>query len=98
MSIGRDRVFTMSAEAWCEMHGRKLYEYTAVGIHYNNQGGIGHLIDQFAAIVPDEAEVVTDYEFSVAVGGAGAGGGFEPRMDLRTEYHASGTALIPKAR
>jgi hypothetical protein len=91
MSIKLDKILTMSAKDYCEMHGKKLYEYEARFIHYafsSEYGDVYKFKENFKNRVPKGTEVIVDYRFSI--GGAG---------DLHTTsfgYYASGTALIPK--
>jgi hypothetical protein len=89
MAIKLARILTISARDYCEMHGRKLNDYEAKGIHYTGstwqkERGVTcwDLVNHvFLPLVPNEAEVVVDFRDS---------------MGSDFHYSAHGTALIPK--
>jgi len=68
------KILTISARDYCEMKGLDLGCYKAIGVHVRGTH------EEFAQIMPDEAEVVVDYQC------AGSHYGM----------YSSGTALIRK--
>ena len=90
MPIDGKKILTISADDYFRICKSNL-DYEAVGIHLCEEIRYGdefNLVKEFAKLVPEEAEVVVGYEFSVG-GGLGQYG-------RRYKVCASGTALIHK--
>lgn len=83
MTIALDKILTISARDYCDMHGKSLTDYEAVGVHVKQPYD---LINRFVKAVPDEAEVIIGFNHSAAGGS----------VSCRPVLYASGTALIPR--
>ena len=61
-----EKILTISARDYCEIHRKKLENYEVRGIHSRDIGTAGatFVLSRFLDIVPEEAEVVVDYRFS----------------------------------
>ena len=89
MAIKLEKILPMRAKDWCESQGRKLLDYTLVGVHYSTTRR-EDLIVCLAKKVPKNAVIVTDYKFSNSI---------SISMDDEKYWgQATGVALIPKTQ
>ena len=106
MGMPSERILTISAKEYCDMYSKDIRDYEAVGIHLEHEDEyesqienekFGRLVEELANKVPDEAEVMVGYRFSVniALCPFGSGGSIDGK-DYLEQYYASGTALIPR--
>lgn len=93
------RVLSVRARDYCESVGKRLEDYTMQGVNristVDNFPVEERVPEKFLEIVPEEAEIVTDYNTSVALAkynNEGLGG----TKCLSYIVSASGTALIKK--
>ncbi len=84
MTIALDKILTISARDWCEMHGKSLTDYEARGVHIDALDPDEQVLKYFVQKVPVEAEVVVAFQ-QVYSG-----------RHVNSRYLASGTALIPR--
>jgi hypothetical protein len=83
-----EKILSISARDYCDMHGKNIGDFEAIGVHVNAYPGC-RLREKFQIKVPPETEVVVEYHGN-GLGGDGYGGGL---VGL-----ANGTALIPRKR
>jgi len=90
MAIELEKILPMSAKDWCESQGsgKTLFHYKQVGVHYFTDKK-ENLAEGLAKKVPEEAVIVTDYDFSTSVS-------TNEYKDKFCWGQATGTALIPK--
>ncbi|MDD5192027.1 MAG: hypothetical protein PHH54_01695 [Candidatus Nanoarchaeia archaeon] len=90
MAIDTGKILNMSIKDYAESKGVSLRElsntYNLVGVHCDQRD-----ISEFASSVPDEAEIVVNYQDTFF--GAGAGSDIDRYRFL---HHQIGVALIPK--
>jgi len=85
MSIESNKILTISAMDYALSVGKQLRHYSMEGVHGKALPRTNAL-EEFAKLVPSEAEVVVNYDVSIAHTGI--------LDDVRA--YARGTALIPK--
>lgn len=81
-----EKILTISAREYCEMHGKKLRDFKAVGVHYRGYAPEHMEAESINDIVPRGTEVVVNYSASIS------------RQGCNFAYFEHGTALIPKKR
>lgn len=85
MTIALDKILTISARDYCDMHGKSLTDYEERGVHIEEPDSSElTILESFAQKVPEEAEIIVAYQQQIIS---------EEPNDI---YFADGTALIPK--
>jgi len=91
-SFPLEKILNVSATEYCASVGRELRDYELKGVHYEC-GKTDFFAENFAKVVPEEAEVVVNYRVTMAVsqyeGDDGENYGY-------TAFQGTGTALIFK--
>jgi hypothetical protein len=80
MAIDSKKILGDTADEWHERTGTVPSDYIGEGVHY--YGSVSDLLNNFAKLVPDNAEVVINYRVTAG--------------DRYLRSYAWGTALIPK--
>jgi hypothetical protein len=87
-----EKILTISATEYCEMSGKNLSRYKAVGVHDDSMSYWGDPTEHFSGFVPAEAEVVVNYQLQRTLGPYESA---QPGANARgVQFTAHGTALI----
>ena len=84
MTIAIEKILNITFTEYVESQKKRLYDYDLIGVHSKDG-----CIKKFSSKVPDEAEVVVNYQYR----SSGAGSGI---ANIEFRYSQVGTALIPK--
>jgi|APSaa5957512622_1039677.scaffolds.fasta_scaffold76949_3 hypothetical protein len=84
MAIDTGNILNVSASEYCESQNTTLAKYDLFGVHYE-----GDDLEGFAKLVPDNAEVVVNYQHSFFGGSS---------FSMTKVNRAMGTALILKTK
>ena len=82
MAIPLDKILNLSIDLYVRNQSRILADYTLIGVHCDKPR-----IDEFARLVPDNAEVVVNYEWRSHTSGGTIN---------QDHFYQGGVALIRK--